>query len=315
MNCNCGNSRCCVPEKGERGLKGTNGIQGNPGPAGADGTNGDKGDPGDPGAPASLLDTGWHDLEGFCFMTTPPQARRIGTVIYFRGSVMIPLTDGTGNPLVQNAQNANYEENVAVTPATLGNCSVDIDTAGGGIFFNNDTNVLPTAVVDLNLNPLDATGQQPYIMGGRRVLVEEDVDPGNLTSTFLTTTGNMVLTNQGKLIWATLRDYEDTIISAYRSDYSYNTSHINTIISHIHAGHRMPNYDSVSSTLHNNGAAIPAGGNLPVLLDYELDGHSLSPTLPTKSFLYRMSVNGNDERQVGGFTFNISNLRVYLDPI
>ena len=37
MNCNCGNSRCCVPEKGERGLKGKQGVDG---VAGVDGATG-----------------------------------------------------------------------------------------------------------------------------------------------------------------------------------------------------------------------------------------------------------------------------------
>jgi len=50
--CNCGNSRCCVPQKGERGLRGNDGRDGATGPAGTNGDTGPIGPQGDPGTPA-----------------------------------------------------------------------------------------------------------------------------------------------------------------------------------------------------------------------------------------------------------------------
>ena len=195
----------CVPQRGERGLRGNDGIQGETGPQGPAGQDGSDGSPGAPGAPANVLDTGWHDLLGFdCYQTTPPQARRIGTVIHFRGGAYIPLTDGTGAPLVQNSQVRNYEESTNIAPATSGACSVNIDTVGGSLTFNEGDNVLPLEVVNLNTNPLDGAGAQAYTMAGRRVLIEEDGDPGNLISTYLTTTGSIVMRPDGTLVWANI---------------------------------------------------------------------------------------------------------------
>lgn len=53
--CNCGNSRCCVPQRGERGLRGNDGIDGAVGPAGSNGDTGPIGPQGDPGVPAETF--------------------------------------------------------------------------------------------------------------------------------------------------------------------------------------------------------------------------------------------------------------------
>ncbi len=60
-SCNCGDSRCCVCQKGERGLKGYTGLQGSTGPqgpAGSDGNNGANGSDGDKGDPGIQGNTG-----------------------------------------------------------------------------------------------------------------------------------------------------------------------------------------------------------------------------------------------------------------
>ena len=185
-----------------------------------------------------------------------------------------------------------------------------LDTNGGSVTFNEDNNVLPPEVVNLNTDPIDGLGVQAFSIGGRRVVMEEDGDPANLVATYLTTVGTIIMRPDGKLVWATFRDYEDTQVSAYQSDYSFNTGHMNTIISHVHAGQFVPNYDSVTSSLHSNASS----GVQPVQLDFSLSGHTQGSLTP-KNFKYRMTVNANDERQIGGFAFSLNSLRVYLNPM
>jgi len=309
-NCGC-DKKPCVPERGERGLRGNDGLQGEPGPmgpAGADGNDGNDGAAGPAGANGAIPDSGWYNLAGFCHMNTPPQARRIGAVIHFRGQAMVPLTDGTGAVLNEGASGINYETSTNVAPATIGTCSASINNAGA-VNFNQGLNVIPTQVIDLTQEQIDGIGVTSWEIGGRRVLIEDVGVPSNLISTYLSTVVNIVITTNGRLLIAVVRDAEESSIAAHKSEYSYNTSHLNTIVSHVHTGQYVPNYDAPASSLHSNTVS----GVQDVRLDFSLEGHSTLP-YPNKNFKYRFAVNANNENHMGGFSFSLDGLRVYTNP-
>ena len=292
---------------------GCDGNDGAVGPVGATGPQGPKGDQGDPGADGvceDCLDTGWVDLLGFEFMTNPPQARRIGNMIHFRGSILIPLPDAEqGNaPLQQTALNQNYEESTLVTPSQTGAGSVDL-TSAGAVYFNSSQNVIPPAVLNVATTPLDNAYRLSFEIGTRRVLVEQDGVPANLISTLLTALANIIVLPDGKMLLTTMRDAEESSIGAYKDLRSYNTSHTNNIISHVRDGEYVPSYDSPKTTIHSN----PLAGAQATQVDFTLRGHSSSPQTP-QNFLYRMTVNANDITQIGGFEWSLDGLIAYIAP-
>ena len=112
---------------------------------------------------ANIVDTGWVDLLGFDWyagnIATPgsanyskPQCRRIGNVIHFRGTVMVPIADpANGNaPLIWNYGTGpnvdTYYLETSVTPAT-GPGGVVLNT-NGSLTFNNNQRVIPASVLN-----------------------------------------------------------------------------------------------------------------------------------------------------------------------
>lgn len=299
------------------GCDGDDGAAGEVGPAGPKGETGDPGPQG-PQGPAgepcvNCEDTGWHNLLGFDFMLQPPQARRIGNVIHFRGFILIPLQDVTqGNiPLEQNSQGRNYEESILVTPSQTGAGSVFLDPSTGAVYFNSQQNVIPPAVLDIGTTSLDNSYRVTYKLGARRVLLEDELNPVLTASisTVLTAIGNVTLLTDGRLLLTTMRDGEESSISTYRDDRSFNTSHIHNVISHVRVGEYAPSYDSPLTTIHSN----PNPGAQATNVDFTLKSHSSNPSTP-RNYTYKMTVNANDITQIAGFAWNIEQLTAYVAP-
>lgn len=333
----CGKCKCdcsCTPEKGDRGLPGIQGEQGPQGPQGIPGPAGPQGDPG------VLVDTDWQDLDGFCYMTNPPQARRIGNIIYFRGFVTVPLInpDDSNQPLVQNALNQNYEESIQVSPAITGPCSVDINNAGS-VEFNSGQNVIPSSVLDMTSNNFDNVYRKQLTVGIRRTLIYSGDNPNNLDnciSTLLSTLGNVTVFPNGKMVIVLVKDAEVTSIGAYLSCFSQNTSHLNKVISHIKEGNFVPSYDSYRTMIHSSGTpgiikesrnlfipSVPTNVSFDVNgdIDFSLWGNvtntNNNPTCsdtPPQDFRYRFDCNANDQREIGGFTFSLDGLTAFIAP-
>jgi hypothetical protein len=334
------------------GCDGDDGSAGEPGPTGPTGPKGDKGDPGADGICEDCIDTGWHDLLGFCHQIRPPQARRIGNVIHFRGAIVVPLTDGAGGFLKQTTSGRLYEESRFVAAAegafscnNTGTTGVELDTSGGSIRFNNFENVIPAQVLDMQTNTLDQSYRLSQKIGTRRVLVaREDVfvteqntsasieteyatltegsdtsthpaGGGHNTSALLSTMCSVAVLNNGQMIMAVVRDGEETGISEYRTSYSFNTSHLNYLISHV----RVADY-LFSFRADGSGTTIHSDTNLPappvvksINAEYELfNGHT---SLSNRAkYQYKFSCNANDETELGGFGLSIDGLTAFVAP-
>lgn len=291
------------------GDDGSAGPTGPTGPIGPQGLPGEKGDPGENGICEDCVDTGWHDLLGFGHQVNKPQARRIGNVIHFRGTAVIPLTDGTGQPLVENTNAQNYIESANTSPATIGAGSVDLDTGGGAVRFNNNTNVIPSAVLNMTTNAFDNIYRKDSAIAKRVILMEQNGNPTNLKSTMLSSVLNLIVFTNGRMWVTVLRDGEETLFSAYKSDASFNTSHLNLIVSHVKEGDFVPNYDSPNTKIHS----LSTTGTNTAEISAQLTGHSTGP-IPALNFKYRFDCNGNDERDLGGFSISLDGLMAYVAP-
>ena len=319
------------------GDDGAVGDQGDQGPQGEQGDPGVQGPQGEPGEPCTNCeDTGWWDLHGFCHMTNPPQARRIGNVVHFRGYVLIPLgdPDDGGAPLIQDNNNYNYEVSLDVAPAqgslncVTGTSGVVIDSTAGALRMNNYQNVIPVEVLDMTSNVFDNFYWKRMTIGTRRVLMIEDSaydlwQAGTLTpaddvgwaaahdSVLLSTLGTILLDTAGRMIIATTRDSEQTSLNGFSDPYCYNTSALNYVISHVHQADYVHTFESTETTIHSQPTPVPPDDTAEIVADYKLTGHG---TEPDRLYKYKFSVNANDERQWGGFYFSLDGFMAYIAP-
>jgi hypothetical protein len=298
---------------GPEGSQGPAGIAGPTGATGAVGQTGPQGPIGPQGPAGVAIDTGWHDLLGFDHMTTKPQARRIDNRIHFRGPVIVPLKDPLNNdePL-DVGNNQDYLETDNCAPSVTGAGSVAIDSGGGAIRFNQGYNVIPPAVLNIGAYPLDGNYRLTFTHGFRVILIEDELDDQNLISTMLTTIGNMIIQPTGRLLVTVPRDGEETSFNQYRDNLSYNSAHINHIVSHVRNGEYVPNYGNKANEggtkIHSN----PTKGVDSGEIDFTLQGHYDNNT--SGNFIYRFDCNANDERDLGGFTYILDGLVAFVPP-
>jgi hypothetical protein len=308
MGCNkCGKNkcRCCVPKKGERGLRGPQGDtgpqgpQGDIGPAGNDGDQGPQGLQGEPCV--NCEDTGWYDLLGFDFIPSDigrPQARKIGNVIHFRGVVAIPLEDLSNPGSILPFDSGDYASGPQVEPYQgVDSGRVVVDNSGGNIAFNGDANVIPSAVLDTSLTPLDNVYRIRYQFGTRLIQINDS--EGDTDSTALTTLIQPLIFPDGKLYINVVRDTEEGGSgSGGASTDSHHTSAFNLIMSKVKENEYVPDYDGTGSNIHSN----PSNGVQTMDIEYYTN------------LTYRFDCNANDINEIGGFRFSLDGLIAYIDP-
>jgi hypothetical protein len=113
-----------------------------------------------------------------------PQCRRIGNVVYFRGALMIPLTDGS-NVIPYNYGGTPGTDTygaVTTTAPWTGTEGVNIINEGA-IIFNQSQAVVPTSVVGTGVN-FDKAVFSNYVMGTR--MIRSKVPPTARTKTTIT---------------------------------------------------------------------------------------------------------------------------------
>lgn len=318
--------------KGEKGDSGKQGIQGIQGPAGEIGPKGDKGDKGDPGeegkagdngAGASvyednilkaenvskitfrgldftvttlatnevfveLADTGWVDLLGFDFYGTAskPQVRRIGRQLFFRGIVMIPLNNGGSAKTWDFSTGVDsYFTDTSIAPFT-GSGGVTLNSAGS-IAFNNNLPVVPNSI--LGGKTIDNSYSDLLKIGIRSIKVLGSTPFSTILSTLFT----VIITNEGKLVVALLKDVEDS--SVLSNTLAYSRSSLNFIVSNVEINKSIPSFNVSTNELHYSSAGLQ---NLK---------------LNFSENVYPFTCDANDQSQVGGFKLILDGLTVFLN--
>ena len=318
-----------VGPQGIQGLQGAAGPQGPQGPqgvsgaAGTPGSTGPAGPQGIAGIPTSIedtttvdldytagvlsakvQDTGWVDLLGFNHYSTDPsmivkrpQVRRIGNVLHFRGSVVIPLEDDTkpGNVItwLYKAGENTYEgvSNTSL-PASgkkpfTGTGGVTVSVSGG-LRFNNGNSVIPASVL-----PSGYVLDGSYSIGWR--LNWRAMDTGSC-STVLTSFANVAILPTGSLAWGCLADLEESFVSGCRPG-AFSTSALNYAVSNVTKGQQVTDFksavnvhSSVSSSNQNAQPFFKATEEYPI------------------------TINANDPNEIGGFWIILDGLTGFIGP-
>ena len=264
---------------------------------------------------ANVQDTGWVRLLGFSFIPDTnisgvPMVRRIGNVLHFRGTVIVPLTNvvSPSTPLTWNysAGVDSYFLETAVLPFT-GVGGVTIGTSGS-VTFNNGNSVIPVSVLPAGYM-IDGRYQNP---AGWKAAYR--VIPINETeSTVLSTLFSQVITNTGVLALGMVKDIETSFVTGRGGNGSWYTSSFNNIISHVRSGEFVPGYNNSASTIHSS----PNSGSinniiLPAPLAPDTQKINNLSQFYDGSKTYPFSCNAADQNQIGGFLQRLDGLTAFI---
>jgi hypothetical protein len=253
---------------------------------------------------AYVQDTGWVDLLGFNHYSTDPtmtvgrpQVRRIGNVVHFRGSVIIPLEDDTDPGTVvtwlyKSGENTYEGVLSSSLPAHgkkpfTGSGGVTI-SASGGLRFNNGNSVIPTAVL-----PTGYVLDNNYSFGWR--LNWRAMNTGSC-NTVLTSFANVGIAPNGSLVWGCLADLEESFVSGCRPG-AFSTSALNYAISNVTQGQQVTDFKSAVN-VH----------------DSALTGNQNAQPFFKTTEEYPISINANDVNEIGGFWIVIDGLTGFISP-
>ena len=260
------------------GLPGDPGLDGNPGAAGAAGEKGSTGNNGSSGLSGFLPqdDTGWHPLEGFNYyqgaaasVNVKPAARRIGRNIYFRGIVLIPISEtGTSastsvNQLdlvpftditssspykyyesVPHSHTYGYYSTGAYPNDNTGMCYLN---PNGAIVFNAEKSVIPTTVLPVGMS-IDKAWSSNWTPISRRLYTTPGDDQGSVCLTAFVTI-NILL--DGTLLLGCVRDLENNNPAA---TYGLKSSLFRAFTSVITAGQNIQKYGFSTDNINLTGA-------------------------------------------------------------
>ena len=244
-----------------------------------------------------INDTGWIDLNGFNYYvgadasSLKPQARRIGNMVHFRGTLNIPIDDGTGAPLAWQYQSAppvdTYYLSSTVTPATVGLGSVVL-AAAGTVTFNQGNSVIPLSIMGVG-ETFDNSYAMTFVVGTRPI----EVNAAPVTSSMLTGLFNISIRSNKTLLLSLPKNAEQNNFSGTAA---FDTSHLNYIISHVIAGDNVPEFDNINTNVNSNTGA----GTTSLDLEYSAVN------------IYPFSCNANNEQQVAGFRIALDGLTAFI---
>ena len=261
---------------------------------------------------AAVQDTGWVRLLGFDYIpdnnaTTPPMVRRIGNVLHFRGTIVVPLANG-GSALtwnyVSNQDSYFYQFNCTPFQGAGGvytnpNGSVTFNYTGVG---SQCSSVIPPSVLPAGY-AIDGRYQNPAGWKIANRIVPIDYNPAtqrSTNSTSLTTLFSQVIGTDGTLILGLFKDTEASWVSGAGGNNSFDTGHLNYIISHVTQDQNVPRYANAATTVYDNTTAVDA--TLPVNIRFE------------EQYYYPFTCNANFEDNVGGFFQRLDGLTAFISP-
>jgi len=248
---------------------------------------------------ADIQDTGWVNLLGFDYYTSSmvsskPQCRRIGSVIYFKGTIIVPLSSTPDNTTLVDLSSSSVYNSQTVPYTYAGTGGVALDS-NGAIRFNNNANIIPTSVW---------AGSFDFARAFGTVIATRQIDLNGSYGACLTAALSLSMSTSGILTAATLKDQE---LSTTRPNGLIGSSPLRYITSNIRSGDFVPNYINTGSEVHNLSNV-----GLNYLSAYT--GFIDQSALVVTSITWPFSCDAGEEEQLGGFAFRIDNLTMFVAP-
>ncbi|MFN9108514.1 MAG: hypothetical protein ACK5XN_00320, partial [Bacteroidota bacterium] len=184
-----------------------------------------------------------------------PQCRRIGNVVHFRGTVIIPLSSTSDNLTYELLTTSSAYNSQAFPYVWAGVGDVlygngpQINT-NGALYFNNNSNCIPSSVW---------TGTSPLFDGTYNIGVQvavRSIDINILYGTSLSAALTIGVTSAGVLYCSVLKDKE---ITSTRPTGLLGSSPLRLITSNIVAGQHIPSYIAETSNVHYVQTATSIG--------------------------------------------------------
>lgn len=240
---------------------------------------------------AIFPDTGWLDLSGFAFISSQafrPQYRVIGRCIYFRGTVLVPLSNSNaaGGALVPYVNENSYAGSATVYPFSTGAAdSVSINFQGA-LTFNNGNPVIPTTA-----HYPDTTYVSTNKIGARRVASSAGIN----TCILYNSTVSISISSTGVMGLDCLQDLEE--LGGAPIDGHSPLRFINT---NVVTGDRAINFRDAGGgdTIHGKTAVAP--------LTYAFVEQAVTHTVTLDAAL---------PQNLGGFGFSLEGLHGFLAPL
>ena len=245
---------------------------------------------------AKIQDTGWQPLVGFNYQTGtigPPECRRIGNTIHFRGLIYIPLGDGGNRPIdasTVNSYSSTYTTSVATSGlGSEGACAFSTDLTSS-LEFNAGASVIPTTVLGVAEN-LDGPYRLNYPTVLLRVLNVTAL-PAPVDSFLLSAACRVGINEDKSLYVGSLHDAE---VGAGNSTGLAGNSALRYITSNVRTGESIPLFNAATSDLHS----FPTSGvqNIETNVDAQI---------------YPITCDAGDVSQLGGFYFTIEGLTAHV---
>jgi hypothetical protein len=257
------------------------------------------------------IDTGWVNLLGFSYMsgtTFRPQCRRIGSQVFFRGVIQIPMgnaDDGANGTVINVNQPDAYRalaygktldssltgnnDACQIYAAQPGSSSPLPTTALGPknqgvyMFFNRGLRVIPTSVLDTGINfDRDSTT-------GNRQFIFRNIDVGG-QNVYLSSIAGVFITSTG-LLGMTAPIGAET----FNQNGIINSSMQRNVVSNIISGQNIPIYNPTAPSINNANTTTTYNANIT----------GSTATWP-------FSMNCANAFEMGGFTIRIDTLVNFL---
>jgi len=243
---------------------------------------------------AKIQDTGWVNLHGFDFYTGNsdiayrPRCRRIGNVVHFRGMLMIPLKNGGSALNWDYGSNDTYASVTTVEPYDgVGGVNVN---AGGSITFNKNVSVIPNTVLNSDTQ-FEFLVQSNYVTSVRFVKLSTN------DSVMLTNVLKIWITPDKKLVLQFLKDNEYS--AGGKLGNITGTSVLNTLVSRVNAGDKVPQFARVGSEIAGNAT---------------VGTQSLTATYYTAE-VYPFDCDSGEPDNSGGFGWmSLDGMMAYVSP-
>lgn len=287
-SCNSASNSLTRGPVGPQGSQGIQGIQGETGPQGIQGIQGPQGDPGE------LFDSGWVNLKGFSFLSEVitiqrPQVRRLGEVIHFRGTIVVPLASDTdGETLVTVGNDLYIADQYAYVyqgSAETGGCTID---SNGYVYFNKTQGVLPE---ELEINALDGDYRLCSVIGHRKI------QTGAERMSVLTGVFTVNIANDGVLTITTLKAMEnDSSVLAT----NVGSNPLRFITSKVLNGYYNVDLTDVESTI--SGSTLHSSEDIT---QYDFTGIQ---TGTTAADTFKFSADASEPNNIGGFKICLDGL-------